>query len=279
MRLLLGPPLPDLERAGDRAARARRSRTPRPSGCSPTRLGLDDPCFRETDEELMDSMLADSALAGREDELRERGWMKVDLGQGPTPHADGGFGTDDGPARRCTRATSRPRGGRRRAGGALPARARSRRRRTSSSTPRSRTSGASTRPSRSPSVVDAPGRRRGARHRGRRAGARVQRPRRVRLRGARVRRRPPGRAGGADGLVEPRLRGRPQQPGHHVAACSPRRATRRSSTTTAWSWLADPLRPSGAGRSPPSAAGCGPPPRPAARAGCGRAAPPRSTAS
>jgi anaerobic selenocysteine-containing dehydrogenase len=56
------------------------------------RLGLDDPCFRETDEELLDA-----ALAGfEEDGLRERGWQKVDLGQGPVPHAHGGFGTAGG---------------------------------------------------------------------------------------------------------------------------------------------------------------------------------------
>ncbi len=57
------------------------------------RLGLTDPCFRESDEEMVAAMLANSALAGREGELRERGWVKVDLGQGPTPHAEGGFGT------------------------------------------------------------------------------------------------------------------------------------------------------------------------------------------
>ena len=57
------------------------------------RLGLTDPCFRETDEEMVAAMLANSALAGREGEMRERGWVKVDLGQGPTPHAEGGFGT------------------------------------------------------------------------------------------------------------------------------------------------------------------------------------------
>jgi anaerobic selenocysteine-containing dehydrogenase len=56
------------------------------------RLGLDDPCFRETDEELLDALLAGFA----EDGLRERGWQKVDLGQGPVPHANGGFGTKSG---------------------------------------------------------------------------------------------------------------------------------------------------------------------------------------
>jgi anaerobic selenocysteine-containing dehydrogenase len=56
------------------------------------RLGLDDPCFRETDAELVDA-----ALAGFEEgELRTRGWQKIDLGQGPVPHAEGGFGTETG---------------------------------------------------------------------------------------------------------------------------------------------------------------------------------------
>ena len=56
------------------------------------RLGLDDPCFRETDSELVDALLE----GFDEDGLRERGWTKVDLGQGPRPHAEGGFGTDSG---------------------------------------------------------------------------------------------------------------------------------------------------------------------------------------
>ena len=58
------------------------------------RLGLDDPCFRESDAELVDALLAGFAENG----LRERGWTKVDLGQGPVPHANGGFGTESGKA-------------------------------------------------------------------------------------------------------------------------------------------------------------------------------------
>jgi anaerobic selenocysteine-containing dehydrogenase len=58
------------------------------------RLGLDDPCFRESDAELVDA-----ALDGfDEGELRTRGWQKIDLGQGPVPHAEGGFGTETGRA-------------------------------------------------------------------------------------------------------------------------------------------------------------------------------------
>ena len=43
----------------------------------------------------MDALL-DGFDEGR---LRERGWTKVDLGQGDTPHAEGGFGTDTGRAK------------------------------------------------------------------------------------------------------------------------------------------------------------------------------------
>ncbi|HEV3376020.1 MAG TPA: molybdopterin-dependent oxidoreductase [Thermoleophilaceae bacterium] len=56
------------------------------------RLGLDDACFRETDAQLVDATLA----GFDEDGLRTRGWQKIDLGQGPIPHARGGFGTQTG---------------------------------------------------------------------------------------------------------------------------------------------------------------------------------------
>ncbi len=56
------------------------------------RLGLDDDCFRDTDRELVDALLA----GFDEGDLRTRGWRKIDLGQGPTPHAEGGFGTETG---------------------------------------------------------------------------------------------------------------------------------------------------------------------------------------
>ena len=59
------------------------------------RLGLDDPCFREPDAELIDALLE----GFDEDGLRERGWTKIDLGQGPQPHAEGGFGTETGRVR------------------------------------------------------------------------------------------------------------------------------------------------------------------------------------
>jgi anaerobic selenocysteine-containing dehydrogenase len=60
------------------------------------RLGLDDPCFSDSDEQLVEQLL-DSPPEGLDVEaLRERGWAKIDLGQGPAPHADGGFITQTG---------------------------------------------------------------------------------------------------------------------------------------------------------------------------------------
>jgi anaerobic selenocysteine-containing dehydrogenase len=60
------------------------------------RLGFDDACFRDSDEELVDQLLAAGRDGVKLDGLRERGWVKLDLGQGPTPHAEGGFGTVSG---------------------------------------------------------------------------------------------------------------------------------------------------------------------------------------
>ena len=56
------------------------------------RLGLDEPCFTDTDEQLVEQLLE----GFEENGLRERGWTKIDLGQGPVPHAEGGFGTQSG---------------------------------------------------------------------------------------------------------------------------------------------------------------------------------------
>ena len=59
-------------------------------------LGFTDPCFEETDEQLIEQALegdpAGISLAG----LREHGWAKIDRGQGATPHAEGGFATPSG---------------------------------------------------------------------------------------------------------------------------------------------------------------------------------------
>ena len=60
------------------------------------RLGLGDPCFKDSDEELIDQLLAGARDGVSLDGLRERGWVKLDLGQGPTPHAEGSFGTATG---------------------------------------------------------------------------------------------------------------------------------------------------------------------------------------
>ncbi|HLF41007.1 MAG TPA: molybdopterin-dependent oxidoreductase, partial [Acidimicrobiia bacterium] len=60
------------------------------------RLGLDDPCFTESDEEILASVLGRAPGGLDVSLLAGRGWAKVDLGQGPAPHADGGFGTPDG---------------------------------------------------------------------------------------------------------------------------------------------------------------------------------------
>jgi anaerobic selenocysteine-containing dehydrogenase len=60
------------------------------------RMGLDDPAFRETDDELLRRLLHGDPGGVELASLRERGWQKIDLGQGPTPHADGKFGTPTG---------------------------------------------------------------------------------------------------------------------------------------------------------------------------------------
>ncbi|HYH59738.1 MAG TPA: molybdopterin-dependent oxidoreductase [Thermoleophilaceae bacterium] len=60
------------------------------------RLGLDDACFSDSDEELVEQVLATARPDATVEGLHERGWAKVDLGQGPVPHADGGFPTSDG---------------------------------------------------------------------------------------------------------------------------------------------------------------------------------------
>jgi anaerobic selenocysteine-containing dehydrogenase len=60
------------------------------------RLGLDDPLFRETDEELLERLLAGDPGGVSLAALRERGWQKVDVGQDRAPHADGNFVTPSG---------------------------------------------------------------------------------------------------------------------------------------------------------------------------------------
>jgi anaerobic selenocysteine-containing dehydrogenase len=60
------------------------------------RLGFDDPLFRETDEELLERLLAGAPGGVTLERVRERGWVKIDLGQGVAPHADGRFLTPTG---------------------------------------------------------------------------------------------------------------------------------------------------------------------------------------
>jgi len=72
-------------------------------------LGLDDPCFAESDEEMLDAVLMTARVPIDADRLRGAGWVKIDLGQGATPHARGDFATPDG--RLCLRAESLARSG------------------------------------------------------------------------------------------------------------------------------------------------------------------------
>lgn len=61
------------------------------------RMGLEPAgAFAETDEALLERLFAGGPGGVSLAELRERGWKKVDLGQGPAPHAEGAFGTLDG---------------------------------------------------------------------------------------------------------------------------------------------------------------------------------------
>ena len=60
------------------------------------RLGLDDPAFRESDEDLLGRLLEGEPGGLSVESVRARGWQKVDVGQGPTPHADGNFMTPNG---------------------------------------------------------------------------------------------------------------------------------------------------------------------------------------
>jgi anaerobic selenocysteine-containing dehydrogenase len=60
------------------------------------RLGLENACFRESDAELVEQLLASPPAGITIGGLRERGWAKIDLAQGPTPHAEGNFATASG---------------------------------------------------------------------------------------------------------------------------------------------------------------------------------------
>ncbi len=63
------------------------------------RMGFDDPCFRETDDDMLRTLL-DSRHPFLEgitlEELDRRGWIRLRLPEPFRPFAEGGFGTSDG---------------------------------------------------------------------------------------------------------------------------------------------------------------------------------------
>ncbi|MBV9046822.1 MAG: molybdopterin oxidoreductase family protein [Solirubrobacterales bacterium] len=72
------------------------------------RLGLQDACFSESDEQMLAALFASEPGGVTLEELRGKGWAKIDLGQGMAPHAEGRFGTADGRlALRCDRLAER----------------------------------------------------------------------------------------------------------------------------------------------------------------------------
>ena len=244
--LLLGPPLPDLERAGDRAASGEAMPNTEAFRLLAARLGLDDPCFRESDEEMVAAMLATSRRRGATAELRERGWVKVDLGQGRDAARRGRLrDTTEGARDAATlhrAATTRPAevadAG---AGGALPAGA------DHAEDPPLpqldvREPEAPALGPAQPAVVHPSRTTRGRAESRTAPGCACTTTAATFSARARVRRRPARRGGGPDGLVERRLPGRAQQPGHHLPGAHRGRATPRSSTTTAWSAV-EPGRP------------------------------------
>ena len=171
------------------------------------RLGLDDPCFK-IPTRLVGQLLEDFP----EDGLRERGWVKVDLGQGETPHAEGNFITEAG--KLIFHADYEPPA--EVADGELADRF------LALVTPKTHLFLNSTfanqqrpRGEPHPELVLSP---EDAQRRGIEDGttARAFNDRgEFPLRRPRLRRRPPGRGGGPDGLVERRLLRRPGLPGHH----------------------------------------------------------------
>jgi anaerobic selenocysteine-containing dehydrogenase len=60
------------------------------------RMGVDDALLREPDEDILGRLLAEGSYQVDAAALRERGWVKIELGQGDTPHADGKFLTASG---------------------------------------------------------------------------------------------------------------------------------------------------------------------------------------
>ena len=192
-------------------------------------LGFTDPCFDESDEELLAKALEGDPAGISLDGLRARGYAKIDRGQGTSPHAEGGFATPSGKLElRCDRLAE--------AGlDPLPFydppceiadEQLARRFPLALLTPKTHLFLNSTfangrrqhaaQPE--PYVVIHPADAARARHRRGRRGAGAQRPRQLPLPREGLRRRARGRAGRADGLVERRLRGRPQPAGDDAAA-------------------------------------------------------------
>ena len=58
------------------------------------RMGVDHPLLSQSDEEILAEIFNGSPVDLAQ--LRDRGWVKIDLGQGETPHADGKFVTASG---------------------------------------------------------------------------------------------------------------------------------------------------------------------------------------
>ncbi len=59
-------------------------------------MGVDDPAFAESDEAMLDEVLAAHRDRFDVDELLARGYTKIVLGQGRAPHAEGRFATPSG---------------------------------------------------------------------------------------------------------------------------------------------------------------------------------------
>ena len=193
------------------------------------RLGLTDACFGETDEEML-AMVLEGDPAGHQPRRAARARLRQDRPRpGHEPARRGRLRDALGQARAALRAAGR---GRARSAAVLRPALRGRRRATRRALP-ARAADAQDAPlpqlhvrqRRSPARRAArplrrhpSRRRRTARHRRRRGSARPQRPRQLHVPRDRLGRRARGRARRADGLVESRLRRRPQPAGDDAAA-------------------------------------------------------------
>ena len=102
--LVVGPPLPDAQRAGDRPASASACRTARSSG-GWRRGSASTTLLRARATRRCSPRCSPATPASIEPaDLRARGYTKIDLGQGPMPHADGRLRDAVGQARAARRA-------------------------------------------------------------------------------------------------------------------------------------------------------------------------------